>query len=98
MRAFAAVGASNKSMPQMLISAGGRREIAGQHLHGGGFAGAIGTEKAQNFAALDFEVHAGDRGVGAEFSGKPLGGNSNLGGGWSHEGSLSGDLAMGCGL
>ena len=58
----------------------GRREIAGQHLHGGRFAGAVGAEKAEDLAAFQLEAHAVDRGMQAEFSGKPLGGNSNLGG------------------
>ena len=35
--------------------AGGRREKAGKHLHGGGFAGPVGAEKAQHFPWLDLE-------------------------------------------
>ncbi|MCY1447415.1 hypothetical protein D9M71_640360 [compost metagenome] len=35
--------------------AGGRREEAGEHLHGGGLAAAIGAEEAQNFARCDAE-------------------------------------------
>ncbi len=35
--------------------AGGRRKKAGEHLHGGGFAGPVGAEKAQHFAWLDLE-------------------------------------------
>ncbi|CAM5527602.1 hypothetical protein SSTU70S_03289 [Stutzerimonas stutzeri] len=36
-------------------AAGGRREEAGQHLHGGGLAGAVRAEKAQHLARLDAE-------------------------------------------
>ena len=33
--------------------AGGRLEQAGEHLHGGAFARAVGTEIAENLAGLD---------------------------------------------
>ena len=46
--------------------AGRRRKIAGQHLHRRGFAGAVGPEKAQHFAAPQFEADAVDCGMGAE--------------------------------
>ena len=38
------------------------REVAGEHAHGGGFAGAVGSEKADDFAFSDAEgnvVHGG---------------------------------------
>src|SRR5690606_34575427 len=38
--------------------AGGRRQEPGEHLHGGGFAGPVGAEKAQHFPLLDLEAQA----------------------------------------
>ena len=46
--------------------AGTRRQIAGQHLHGGGFAGAVGAEQAEHFAAPHFQVDPVDGGVRTE--------------------------------
>src|SRR5437763_3482853 len=43
-----------------------RRQITGDHLHGGGFAGAVGTEESQHLALPDSQVEAGDSGHGAE--------------------------------
>ncbi len=47
-----------------------RREIARDHLHGGGFAGAVGAEEAQHLAFGDGKVDAGDGGNGAEIPGQ----------------------------
>jgi len=39
---------------------------AGDDLHGGGFAGAVGAQKADNFAGCDLEGDVLDGGDGAE--------------------------------
>ena len=40
----------------MLIAAGAGREIAGQHLHGGGLAGAVRAQQTEHLAATQVEV------------------------------------------
>ena len=44
------------SWPQIDTRPALGREIARDHLHGGGFAGAVGPEKAQHLALVDAEV------------------------------------------
>jgi hypothetical protein len=50
--------------------AGGRRQKARDHLHGGGFAGAVRPQKAQHFAFLDLEVDSRDSFDGTEALGQ----------------------------
>ncbi len=45
---------------------GAGREEARDHLHRGGFAGAVRAQKAQHFAFLDFEIDSGHGGNRAE--------------------------------
>jgi hypothetical protein len=42
-------------MPQMLIAAGGC-EVAGQHLHGGGLAGAVRSQQTEHFPRFSSSV------------------------------------------
>ena len=60
-------------LAEQLGRAFGRRQKAGQHLHGGGLAAAVRAEKAEDLALLDFEAHVIDRGEGAEALGEPVG-------------------------
>ena len=41
------------------LAAGGRQQ-RGQHAQGGGLAGAVGPQEAEDFAGLDVQVDAGD--------------------------------------
>ena len=50
----------------------GRRQQAGQHLHGGGLAAAVGAEKSEDLAALDAEVDVVDGGEVAELLGQAV--------------------------
>src|SRR4030095_13043181 len=36
------------------------RHVAGQHTHGGGFSGAIGSKEPKDLSALSFEAHVVD--------------------------------------
>ena len=47
-----------------------RRQQAGEHLHGGGLAAAVGAEEAENLAAVDAEVDVVDRREIAEAHGQ----------------------------
>src|SRR5215472_201930 len=44
----------------------GRRQQTGEHLHCGGLAAAVGTQKAKNLSALDSEANVVDRSKAAE--------------------------------
>ncbi|MNC88741.1 hypothetical protein D3C83_45900 [compost metagenome] len=63
--------------------AAGGRKIAGQHLHRGGLAGPVRTEKSEHFAAPELERDVVDRGVRAKLSSEPArgkrGGGSLIG-------------------
>ena len=48
------------------------RQKAGEHFHGGGFAAAVGAEKAENFAFFDAEAHIVYRSEVAETLGEPV--------------------------
>ena len=50
------VGAFPRRVPQHFGGTAGRVEQTGEHLERGGLAGAVGTEKADEFARLDFEA------------------------------------------
>ena len=50
--------------------AGGGREQAGEHFDGGGFAGAVGAEEAEELARGDGEGDVIDGGEGAEAAGE----------------------------
>jgi hypothetical protein len=55
-------------------------EQAGEHLDGGGLAGAVGAEEAEELAGLDDEIEVVDGGEAAgEGAGETVGGD-----GWSH--------------
>jgi len=43
-----------------------RTQHPGEHAHGGGFSGAIGTDQAQNLARLNAEIHSANGVHGAE--------------------------------
>jgi hypothetical protein len=86
-----------------LDAAGGGGEEAGEHLDGGGLAGAVGAEEAEELTGGDGEVDVLDGGEVAEAAGE-AGGDD----GWDHvrEGYLKGKRpfreslggkAMGCG-
>ena len=60
-------------LTEQLGRAFGRRQKAGQHLHGGGLAAAVRAEKAEDFALLDFEAHVIDRDELVEPLGEPDG-------------------------
>jgi hypothetical protein len=62
--------------------AGAGRQQAGEHLHGGALAAAVGAEEAEDLAAADAERHRVDRDEVAEAHGQALG--------------LDGDLAAVC--
>ena len=47
--------------------AAARRKQAAQHAEGGGLAGAVGPEQAEDLAAAHLEVDVVDGGEGAEF-------------------------------
>ena len=64
-----------RSSPRMLDGAAGGREQAGEHLDGGGFAGAVGAEEAEELAGLDGEVDVVDGGEVAETAGEARGGD-----------------------
>jgi hypothetical protein len=49
------------------------REIAGQHLHRGGLAGAVGPEQPQNFTASQGQIDFADRRVRTELTRKLTG-------------------------
>ncbi|GLK58309.1 hypothetical protein GCM10017624_04660 [Azotobacter vinelandii] len=49
------------------------RQQAGEHLHGGGFAAAVGAEEAEDFPAFDAEVHVVHRDEVAEAAGQAMG-------------------------
>jgi hypothetical protein len=51
-------------------AAGARRQEARDHLHGGGFAGAVRPQKAQHFAAADLEVDARTAAMGPKLLGQ----------------------------
>jgi len=55
--------------------AAGGREIAGQHLHGRGFAGAVGAQETEHFPAFELEIDAVDCGMGAETAREPARGD-----------------------
>ena len=59
----------------------GRRDEPGDHAHGGGLAGPVGTEKSQHFAGLDFKRHI----VHGALAAKRLGQVFNL----DHDSSIS---------
>ena len=59
-----------KIVTKNLDAAGGRREQASEHLDGGGFAGAVGTEEAKELAGRHGQVDIADGGKGAEPAGK----------------------------
>ena len=40
-----------------------RRQVAGDHLHGGRFSGPVGTKKSQHFTTLEFKVDILDGGI-----------------------------------
>ena len=56
--------------PEDADAAGGRREQAGQHLDGGGFAGAVGAKKAEELTGINPKIHVQDGGEVAEAAGK----------------------------
>src|SRR3546814_5100064 len=56
--------------PDHMGLAPGRLEQAAQHLEGGGFAGAIGTEQAEDLALAYLEAHAVGGGEVAEALGE----------------------------
>jgi hypothetical protein len=58
-----------------LDAAGGWRKQAGEHLDGGGFAGAVGAEEAEELAGGDGEVDILDGGEVAETAGEIGGGD-----------------------
>ena len=60
-------------LAEQLGRAFGRRQKAGQHLHGGGLAAAVRAEKAEDLALLDFEAHVIDRDELVEPLGEPDG-------------------------
>ncbi|OIQ78112.1 hypothetical protein GALL_401850 [mine drainage metagenome] len=43
----------------------GRREVSGQHFHGGGLARTIGTQKTQHLTLAQVEVHVAHHGIGS---------------------------------
>ena len=51
----------------------GRRQKAGQHLHGRGLAAAVRAEKAEDLALLDAKAHVIDRDELVETLGEPVG-------------------------
>ena len=58
-----------------LDAAGGGGEQAGEHLDGGGFAGAVGAEEAEELAGRDGEVDVLNGGEVAETAGEACGGD-----------------------
>ena len=56
--------------------AGGQQ--AGEHLHGGGFAAAVGAEEAEDFTARDAEVNVVDGDEVAKAHGQPTGFDGDL--------------------
>ena len=58
-----------------LDAAGGRGEEAGEHLDGGGFAGAVGAEEAEELTGGDAEVDVLNGGEVAEAAGQVGGGD-----------------------
>ncbi len=58
-----------------LDGAGGGREEAGEHLDGGGFAGAVGAEEAEELAGGDGEIDVLNGGEIAETTGEACGGD-----------------------
>ena len=58
-----------------LHAAAGRRQQRGEHLDGGGFAGAVGAEKREDLALGDIEGDVVDGGEVAEFLDQSLGAN-----------------------
>jgi hypothetical protein len=65
--------------------AGARRQIAGQHLHGRGFAGAVRPEQAQHLAMPYLKVKPADCGMFAVAARKTPGAYSQFRGGGSHQ-------------
>jgi hypothetical protein len=55
-----------------LGAAGGRREVAGQHLHGRRLAGAVRAQEAEDLALVDLERHVVDGSRGAVVLGEAL--------------------------
>ena len=60
-------------LAEQLRLALGRRQQAGQHLHGRRLAAAVRAEKAENLAVLDVEADVVDGGEIAEALGQPVG-------------------------
>ena len=61
-----------------LDAAGGGSEQAGEHLDGGGFAGAVGTEKAEELTGCDAEIDVLNSGELSETAGEIGGGHSGI--------------------
>ena len=73
-------GVGEEVLTEDLDGAGGGREEAGEHLDGGGFAGAVGSEEAEELAGLDVEIDVVDCGEAIEDAGKGVGGDC-----WGHD-------------
>ena len=55
MRFLTSSGCSRTSKPATCGRACGRRQEAGEHAHGGGFAGAVGAEKSDDLSLSHFK-------------------------------------------
>ena len=64
--------------------AGGGSEQAAEHTYGGGFAGAVGTEEAEDFSSGDGEGEVLDGGDGGGLVGEDLGEGEGLDGRLGH--------------
>ena len=61
-----------------LDAAGGGGEQPGEHLDCGGFAGAVGTEEAEELAGCDGEIDVLNSGEVSETAGEIGGGDSGI--------------------
>jgi hypothetical protein len=82
-------------------TAGGGGEEAGEHLDGGGFAGAVGAEEAEELAGRDGEIDVLNGGEVAESPGEALGGDGRdhvgeayLRGNWGSRESFDGSQKL----
>ena len=78
--AFDFDGVGEEVLAENLDGARGGCEEAGEHLDGGGFAGAVGTEKAEELAGLDGKIDVVDCGESVEGASKRVGGDC-----WGHD-------------
>ena len=87
-------GVGGEVLAENFDAAGGGGEEAGEHLDGGGFAGAVGSEEAEELALGDGEIDTGD---GCEITEAADEGGGLDGGGLLAHGGWRQDTAKCCG-